>query len=50
MHVWSFVEGDGLLLDGMTDFCFPQQGVREADIGVEFDAVCGGCGIGALSS
>ena len=27
------VEGDGLLLGSMADFCFAQQGVREADVG-----------------
>ena len=43
------MEGDGLLLDGMTEFCFAQQRVWEADVGVEFDATYGGCGIGALS-
>ena len=43
------VEGDGLLLGSMADFCFAQQGVREADVGVELNTTGRGCGVGALT-
>ena len=33
----------------MADFCFAQQGVREADVGVELDTTGRGRGIGALT-
>ena len=45
----SFVEGEGLCLGSVADFCFAQQGIGEADVGVELDTTSWGCGVSALA-
>ena len=49
MHVRLFVKGEGLCLGSVVDFCFAQQGIGEADVGVELDASRWGCGVSTLA-